>query len=144
MSQVLSLSTAAPSEIPLWRSFATSKRSITLPDFGRHDGFALRLDFAPGINRHNYGSRFASLVGAARESALCSAVAIPTMASMHDWKPTASTGRRRRAIGPVDGSTILADEGKLCIVKSEAERIFRPVYQGIASDDATAESRHFR
>jgi hypothetical protein len=42
------------------------------------------------------------------------------MASMHDWKPTDSTGRRQRAIRPVDGFTILVEAGKLCIVKTVA------------------------
>jgi len=42
------------------------------------------------------------------------------MASMHDWKPTDSTGRLQRVIRPVDGSTTLVEVGKLCIVKAVA------------------------
>src|ERR1700693_3903275 len=57
---------------------------------------------------------------ATRDSMPCSAVAVPMMASMHDWKPTDSTGRHQRVIRPVDGSTTLAGAGKLCIVKAVA------------------------
>jgi hypothetical protein len=57
---------------------------------------------------------------AARDSTPCSAVAVPMMASMHDWKPTDSTGRHRRAIRPVDGSTTLVEAGKLSIVNTVA------------------------
>src|SRR5580692_3412690 len=57
---------------------------------------------------------------AARDSMPCSAVAVPTMASMHDWKPTDSTGRHRRVIRPVHFSTTLVEAGKLCIVKAVA------------------------
>jgi len=35
------------------------------------------------------------------------AVAVPAMASMHDWTPTDSTGRHQTVIRPVDGSTTL-------------------------------------
>ena len=57
---------------------------------------------------------------AARDSMPCSAVAAPMMASMHDWKPTDSTGRHQRVIRPVDGSTTLVEAGKLSIVKAVA------------------------
>ena len=57
---------------------------------------------------------------AARDSTPCSAVAVPMMASMHDWEPTDSTGRRQRVIRPVDGSTTLVEAGKLSIVKAVA------------------------
>ncbi len=50
--------------------------------------------------------------GAARDSVPCSVVAVPVMASMHDWKPTDSTGRRQRVIRPVDGSTTLVEAGR--------------------------------
>ena len=62
----------------------------------------------------------ALLPGAARNSAPCSAVAVPMMASTHDWKPTDSAGRRQRMIRPVDGSTTLLEAGKLSIVKAVA------------------------
>src|SRR6266852_6358641 len=58
--------------------------------------------------------------GAARDSVPCSAVAVPMMASTHDWKPTDSTGRRQRVIRPVDGSTTLVKAGELSIVKAVA------------------------
>jgi hypothetical protein len=48
----------------------------------------------------------------------CSVVGVPRMVSMHDWKPTASTGRPQNVIPPMDGSTILAEVGKLFIVKA--------------------------
>src|ERR1035438_3902415 len=57
---------------------------------------------------------------AARDTTPCSAVAVPMMASMHDWKPTDSTGRHQRLIRPVDGSTTLLEAGKLSIVKTVA------------------------
>src|SRR5947209_3783394 len=42
---------------------------------------------------------------AARDSMPCSAAAAPMMASLHDWTPMDSTGRHRRVIPRVDGST---------------------------------------
>ena len=62
----------------------------------------------------------ALLAGAAPDSAPCSAVAVPMMASTHDWKPTDSTGRRQRMIRPVDGSTTLVEADKHSIVKAVA------------------------
>src|SRR6266545_7753551 len=59
---------------------------------------------------------------AARDSMPCSAVDAPMMASMHDWKPTDSTGRHQRVIRPVDGSTTLVEAGKLSIVKAAVRR----------------------
>jgi hypothetical protein len=64
----------------------------------------------------------ALLAGAVRDSAPCSAVAVPAMASMRDWKPTDSTGRHRIATRPLDGSTTLQEAGKLSIVKAVARR----------------------
>ena len=42
------------------------------------------------------------------------------MASMHDWKPTDSTGQHQRLTQPADGSTTLVEVGKLSIVKAVA------------------------
>ena len=57
---------------------------------------------------------------AVRDSMLCSAVAALTMASMHDWKLTDSTGRPQSPIQPVDSTSILAEAGKRSIVKAAA------------------------
>ena len=57
---------------------------------------------------------------AARDSRPRSAVAAPMMVSMHDWKPTDSTGRYQRVIRPMDGSTTLVEAGKLSTVKTVA------------------------
>ena len=69
----------------------------------------------------------------------CSVVAAPMMASMHDWKPTDSTGRHQRVIRPVDGSTTLVEAGKLCIVKAVARS--REVFPfGVLSSEANDSS----
>jgi hypothetical protein len=57
------------------------------------------------------------------------------MASMHDWKPTDSTGRRQRVIRLVDGSTTLVEAGKLSIVKAAARSRWQFLFGVSASDD---------
>lgn len=57
---------------------------------------------------------------AIRDSMPCSAAAVPMMASTFDWKPTDSTGRQRRLIEPLDGSTTLVKAAKLSTVKTAA------------------------
>src|SRR5687768_14831846 len=47
----------------------------------------------------------------AQASMCCSAEAAPMMASTHGWKPTDFSGRPRRAVRPVPGSTTSAEEG---------------------------------
>src|ERR1700686_272358 len=74
---------------------------------------------------------------ATRDSMPCSAVAVPMMASMHDWKPTDSTGRHQRGIRPLDGSTTLVEAGKLCIVKAVA-RSTEPFPFGVSRSDDKA------
>src|SRR5215472_18154634 len=72
---------------------------------------------------------------AAPDSTPCSAVAVPRMASMHDWKPTDSTGRHQRVIRPVDGFTTLLEAGKLSIVKSVARNCEHFPFGVSESDD---------
>ena len=57
--------------------------------------------------------------GSSGFNALLGGGRIPMMASMHDWKPTDSTGRHQRVIRPVHGSTTLVKAGKLSIVTSQ-------------------------
>ena len=72
---------------------------------------------------------------AARDSMPCSAVAAPMMASMHDWKPTDSTGRHQRVIRLVHGSTTLVEVDKLSIVKPAARSGWHFPFGVSASDD---------
>lgn len=59
-------------------------------------------------------------MGATRDSMPCSAVVAPMMDCMHDWKRTDSIGRHRTVMRAVDGSTTLAEVGRLSIVKAAA------------------------
>src|SRR5450755_2928486 len=56
----------------------------------------------------------------AQDSMPSSAVAVPLMASMRDWKPTAFTGPHPSPIRPADSFTTLLEAGKLSIVKVAA------------------------
>ena len=73
----------------------------------------------------------------------CSAVGAPKMAFLHDWKPTDSTGPHQSLIRPGCGITILAEAGKLSIVKMAANRrkLFRFDVSG--SDDSYRSTHAF-
>jgi hypothetical protein len=72
----------------------------------------------------------------ARDSMPCSAVAAPMTASMHDWKPTDSTGPPQRLTRAVDGSTTLVEAGKLSIVKVAPRNRVRFPFGVSGSDDS--------